>query len=288
MALTTQEEAAVRALLQGVGVDDLTAALRTIVTEGQQGYNANITGGSISGNNVELNTRQGADAIPLQGTLPNIPTDTIRQGQLDSAIAAVRQLPEGGNPGDYVTKGAGTTSSWTAFTDTREAGLVLGTNLLLAPIPANTAQHFATRLPIDTSGDIEYRLIFQAVGDESINGYVPALGDTRPKAMLGGSFVFVSSGISITNGFNANLVGLHTVTARGNAGPRGPAGTTLTISSNLLPQALAANGSSRTVNPTSGFDNPLGVYIGIITATAGYQDHEILTPFRTGRPECVS
>ena len=278
MALTTQEEARLRALLATIGDGNPVTNLATVSTESEAAYNANITGGAISNNEISLTTRQGG-RVEIQGTLPNFPTDGVRQGALDSAIAAIRQLPIGGNTGDYLTRGAGDSTAWTAFEDTREASLTLGTNLLSAIIPANTAQRFNTRVPVDITGEVEYRLIFQAVGDEAINGYIPTIGDTRPRSVMGGSYVFIETGISITNGFNANLVGIHRVLARGD---RGPAGANTRISDNVLPQALATNGSSRTVVVPLGFHNAIGVYIGTQTTAHGYNDHSILLPFRTG------
>ena len=278
MALTTQEEARLRALLATIGDGNPVTDLATVSTQSSDAYNSNITGGAITNNEVSLTTRQGR-RIEIQGTLPIFPTDGVRQGALDSAIAALnnRLLPIGGTKGQYVTKGDGDSSVWTSFEDTREASLTLGTNLLSAIVPANTAQKFNTRVPVDITGEIEYRLIFQSIGDSSINGYIPALGDTRPVAVMGGAFVFTSEGITITNGFNANLIGIHRVLARGN---RGPAGASTRLSDNVLPQELATNGSSRTVIVPPGFSGATSVYIGIQTPANGYNDHQILLPFR--------
>ena len=277
MALTTQEEAAVRLLLQGVRREDLDADLRTAVAEGESAHTSNIRGGAIENNAITLTNRQGTEEIPLTGTVPVFPADGVRQGALDTAIAAVRQLPEGGDKGNYLTKGDGDAAVWLAFEDTREASITLGTNLLSAIIPANTAQKFVTRVPVDITGEIEYRLIFQSIGDAAINGYLPALGDTRPVALMGGTFVFTSEGITVTNGFSANLIGIHRVLARGN---RGPAGAASRLSDNVLPQDLATNGSSRTVIIPPGFSGATSVYIGIQTPANGYNDHQILLPFR--------
>ena len=278
MALTTQEEARLRALLATIGAGNPVPNLGTIATESRAAYNANITGGAIANNEVSLVTRQG-ERVAIQGTLPNIPTDVITQSKLTEALAALdtRLLPLGGDMGNYLVRGANDSSTWTAFEDTREASITLGTNLLSAIIPANTAQRFNTRVPVDVTGEIEYILIFQAAGDEAINGYIPTLGDTRPRSVMGGSYVFTASGISITNGFNANLIGIHRVLARGN---RGPAGASTRISDNVLPQELALNGSSRTVIVPLGFTGATSVYIGIQTPTHGYNDHQILLPFR--------
>ena len=278
MALTTQEEARLRALLATIGDGNPVTNLATVSTESEAAYNANITGGAISNNEISLTTRQGG-RVEIQGTLPNFPTDGVRQGALDNAIAAVRQLPIGGTKGQYVTKGDGDNSVWTSFEDTREASITLGTNLLSVMIPANTAQRFNTRVPVDLTGEIEYRLIFQSVGDEAIDGYLPAIGDSRPRAVMGGAYVFTADGISVTNGFSANLIGIHRVLARGD---RGPAGVATFVSDDVLPQALVANGSSRTVIVPLGYNNAVGVYIGTQTEAFGYSDHQILLPFRTG------
>ena len=276
--LTEAEIAALRALLAGVAETALSPELATKLNAA---FNSNITAGAISGNTIGLATRQG-NAVELGGNLPSIPSDTITQGQLDTAINGVNQVPTDGSQGDFLVRGSTPVGVWTPFELTTQGSWRLGMNHLEIGIPPNTTGLTELTPRLQLNEGIIYALVFQGATD-AVPDLVFAIGNNRPKAANDGTYVFTSTGISITNGFNASLIGIHRIAGTGERGPAGPPGTSfLNISDNLLTQALASNGSSRTVVVPPAFNAPKGVYIGTQTTAFGYNDHQILTPFRTG------
>ena len=284
MALTAQEEQRVRQLLQGVRRQDLDSDLRSAVAEGQAAHDDNITSGSIAGNSVTINNREGNRSVRLSGDLPSIPSDTITEEQLTRAIDAImnRLLPLGGSVDDILTKAAGDAFIFKSFANTLSGSERFGPNHLANPIPANTTGLHSVTPQFDLTDNVLYALQFASVGSEAVLPLLFALGDNRPKAGNGGAYVLTTNGISITDGFDGALIGIHRIVARGERGPAGADGNTVRISGNLLRGAVQANGSSRTVIVPPDFVNPLGVFIGTLTAAHSYNDHPVLAPFRSG------
>ena len=266
MALTTQEEAQVRALLAGVGDTALTPELLAKIN---QANNDNIRSGSISGASLNLSTREG-EQVGVQGSLPVIPADLINQEALNRAIANVRQVASGGNTGDFYVRGAGDTAVWRALGDTDAGSFGLGQNILNATIAANTVGLTPVRVPFDLASRVMYAFAFQSTGTTTVSGLEFGIGDNRPKAFNGGTCVLTTNGISITDGFNGALTGIHRITGRVERGK---------VSDNVLGNALATNGSSRTIPVPDGFEAYDGIYVGTQTPANGYRDHLILVPF---------
>ena len=277
--LTEAEIRAIRAILAGVGEGALTTELAAKINAA---FDDNIKTGSVSGTTLGLRTREG-DSVNILGAVPSVPDDLINREALATAIAGVRQIPgiTAADEGKYLIAGS-TTAVWRAFEDTPEGSWRLGTNVLVEGVPLNTAGLRPVRTPFSLDGTVVYALVFSSVGAGAIQNLVFAIGDNRPKGANGGSYVFTQNGLSITDGFDGALVGVHRIVGRGPEGPRGRDGSSvLNISDDLLTQSLATNGSSRRVTVPVEFTAPKGVFIGTQTPTHGYEDHMILMPFLT-------